>query len=42
MVIYNLPNDFNLAEEQDKPVIIRSHQSTIFVEMCHKFLKTCA
>jgi AraC-like DNA-binding protein len=28
MVIYNLPNDFNLAEEQDKPVIIRSHQAT--------------
>ena len=28
MVIYNLPNDFNLTEEQDKPVIIRSHQAT--------------
>jgi len=28
LVIYNLPNDFNLAEEQDKPVIIRSHKAT--------------
>jgi AraC family transcriptional regulator, exoenzyme S synthesis regulatory protein ExsA len=27
LIIYNLPNDFNLAEEQDKPVIIRSHQA---------------
>ena len=28
MVIYNLPNDFNSAGEQDKPVIIRSYQAT--------------
>jgi hypothetical protein len=28
LVIYNLPNDFNSAEEQNKPVIIRSHQAT--------------
>ncbi|WP_214073223.1 AraC family transcriptional regulator [Mucilaginibacter sp. dw_454] len=28
MVIYNLPDDFNSAEEQGKPVIIRSHQSS--------------
>ena len=28
MVIYNLPNDFNLPKEQGKPVIIRSHQAT--------------
>jgi AraC family transcriptional regulator, exoenzyme S synthesis regulatory protein ExsA len=27
LVIYNLPNDFNSAEEQNKPVIIRSHQA---------------
>ncbi len=27
MVIYNLPNDFNSAEEQDKSIIIRSHQA---------------
>ena len=28
MVIYNLPNDFNSAEERGKSVIIRSHQSS--------------
>jgi AraC family transcriptional regulator, exoenzyme S synthesis regulatory protein ExsA len=28
LVIYNLPNDFNSAEEHNKPVIIRSHQAT--------------
>jgi AraC-like DNA-binding protein len=28
LVIYNLPDDFNLPEEQGKPVIIRSHQAT--------------
>lgn len=28
MVIYNLPDDFNSPEEQGKPVIIRSYQST--------------
>jgi AraC family transcriptional regulator, exoenzyme S synthesis regulatory protein ExsA len=28
LIIYNLPNDFNSAEEQNKPVIIRSHQAT--------------
>lgn len=28
MVIYNLPNDFNSAEEKGKPVIIRSHQAS--------------
>ncbi len=28
MVIYNLPDDFNSAEEQGKPVIIRSHKAT--------------
>jgi len=28
LVIYNLPNDFNSAEEQGKPVIIRSHQAS--------------
>jgi AraC-like DNA-binding protein len=27
LVIYNLPNDFNSAEEQDKSIIIRSHQA---------------
>ena len=29
MIIYNLPDDFNSAEEQDKPVIIRSYHSPI-------------
>jgi hypothetical protein len=29
LIIYNLPNDFNLPEEQDKPVIIRSYQATV-------------
>lgn len=29
MVIYNLPNDFNSAEEHGKPVIIRSHQASV-------------
>jgi hypothetical protein len=28
MIIYNLPNDFNSAKEQDKAIIIRSHQAT--------------
>jgi len=28
LVIYNLPNDFNSAEEQGKAVIIRSHQAS--------------
>jgi len=29
LVIYNLPNDFNSAEEHGKPVIIRSHQASV-------------
>jgi len=28
LVIYNLPDDFNLPEERGKPVIVRSHQSS--------------
>lgn len=28
MVICNLPDDFNSAEEQDRPVVIRSHQAS--------------
>ena len=27
LVIYNLPDDFNSVEEQDKPIIIRSYQA---------------
>jgi len=28
LIIYNLPDDFNSAEEQDRPVVIRSHQAS--------------